>query len=493
MIIVGAYPDGLLREDGTRAGIADLTKFLDVTLPPEIGLHLLPFYPSSGDSGFAIDDWFVVRPELGTWSDIRTLASRRPTIVDGVYNHVSMNHKWVTNFLSSPGMNSGLLHAYKIDDPTLGPTSPRGQFVLRRYELHGEIWHLWQTFSRLAVDVRLDRSEVLEELDQHLELLRRNNIWGVRLDAIAYYSKYLGSKIRHNPGVLEIADSLARHVEDHDMRLFAQLDCDGDGQQYFSQYSQRHYVVNDFSYAIYLALAVITGDPHPLARHLKNTSKVRNICLRSPRTHDGLLLRSGLLLPDDRARMLALARQHGVAIRMSGDDPYELNASAPFLYLLGKTRDLLARITELAVAVTGMTSGWSYFYLPFLLGHVPEEHVMPTPDDDPRELNRTPLSNEFAAEYKASQTNVRLSILLSVLSNVHSNQHGGDHGNLPDIPFVAGEVLSLKRGKFRLLANFGTRTSTLSSSVGQGIGELLYASGDVGSSLGPMSFGIWRT
>ena len=34
-------------------------------------IHFLPFFPYSSDDGFAVTDFFLINPELGSWQDIR--------------------------------------------------------------------------------------------------------------------------------------------------------------------------------------------------------------------------------------------------------------------------------------------------------------------------------------------------------------------------------------------------------------------------------------
>lgn len=41
-------------------------------------VHLLPFYPSSGDRGFSPIRYDVVDPAFGTWADVERLASDYP-------------------------------------------------------------------------------------------------------------------------------------------------------------------------------------------------------------------------------------------------------------------------------------------------------------------------------------------------------------------------------------------------------------------------------
>ncbi len=53
------------------------------------GIHLLPFYPSSADRGFAPTTYDEVDPAFGSWEEIRTLADRFDVMVDFMINHLS--------------------------------------------------------------------------------------------------------------------------------------------------------------------------------------------------------------------------------------------------------------------------------------------------------------------------------------------------------------------------------------------------------------------
>jgi len=52
-------------------------------------LHILPFFPSSSDRGFAIRDFRQVDPHLGTWENINDLKDDFRLMFDGVFNHIS--------------------------------------------------------------------------------------------------------------------------------------------------------------------------------------------------------------------------------------------------------------------------------------------------------------------------------------------------------------------------------------------------------------------
>jgi hypothetical protein len=318
-------------------------------------------------------------------------------IVDGIYNHVGINHKWVAEFFDCPKTASAVLHGYKVEGPEVGPLSPRGQRVLHPYDIAEETWYLWQTFTKYAVDVRLDNERVLTEIDCHLGQLARCGVWGVRLDAPAYYAKALGQNIRHLAGVYQLAEKLADLIRGRGLEVMAQIDCDLDGLKYFAELGYEDIPISDFAFSTYLALAIIDGDPVALARYLNDQRDLRRVLVRAPRTHDGILLRSSRLHHTDRSKLIAFASNCGVPVRATGADPYELNCSAPYLYSKAVGRENLNSVIELAVAVTALSGGWCYLYLPFLLGCIPETDtadVTAADSDsaDPRSVNRRPIS-----------------------------------------------------------------------------------------------------
>ena len=55
--------------------LKELEQVLDKHFSRELGgVHILPFFPSSGDRGFAVINYDIVDPAFGTWEDIRRLS-----------------------------------------------------------------------------------------------------------------------------------------------------------------------------------------------------------------------------------------------------------------------------------------------------------------------------------------------------------------------------------------------------------------------------------
>ena len=53
------------------------------------GVHLLPFFPSTGDRGFAPVDYDQVDPAFGDWEDVKRLGDKYYLMFDFMINHIS--------------------------------------------------------------------------------------------------------------------------------------------------------------------------------------------------------------------------------------------------------------------------------------------------------------------------------------------------------------------------------------------------------------------
>ena len=64
------------------------------------GVHLLPFFPSSGDRGFAPMTYREVDPTFGAWEDVMSLADDYYLMYDYMINHISAKSEYYKDFLA---------------------------------------------------------------------------------------------------------------------------------------------------------------------------------------------------------------------------------------------------------------------------------------------------------------------------------------------------------------------------------------------------------
>lgn len=456
MIIVGCYPHSFESHQGVSPLQTTISE-LEVILPENAAVHLLPFYPSSGDFGFAPDSLLQVDPELGSWGDIKVLCSKRKCVFDGIYNHVGNNHDWVKAFYDNPIQLSRILHAYQFSSTPNGPISPRGQPALQPAGNGVKDWFLWRTFTESAVDVRLENPIVRAYVQEHLEVLTELGAWAVRLDAVAYYKKSLEGSIRHNPGANALAGTIAKMAQQHGLQVFAQLNRDEEGLGYFKHSDFRNVGINDFTYPLFLLLSLVHHDPRYLVEY-EDRLNDEKIALRAPRTHDGILLRSKSIKEDERNKLIETFRMHNLEMRMEGGTPYEFNCSLP--YLLNRCfLEHSSLALELIVAITCMSSGIAYLYLPMLVGFSPESEARTDGlEGDPRALNRHPITSKQLQRARDDGWLDRVRHLLDMFGRVRNDVAKEAGVRFETRLRTEGPtVLSLESsdGRYTLVANLG--------------------------------------
>lgn len=502
MIIIGAYPDSFPAGPdeaflaSTATPLRRLRAAMDLIAPPEIAVHLLPFYPSSGDNGFSADDWFSVAAHLGDWADIEALAASRRLIVDGIYNHVGRCHPWVELLLASPEQCRDIFFAFDDPGAVNGPLSPRGGPVLRPYELNGKRWHVWQTFSPTSFDVRMDHARIAAEIERHIAMLADRRVWGVRLDACAYYGKEIGQPQFHHPRAKEHARWIARLADAAGLQVIAQLDSDPEGLAYFPPALGYRVPGVDYAYTAQLVLALLREDTSSLLKHIWLTWRLNPWMIRPPRTHDGILLQSGLLDADDFAALSREAKRYALPVRVCDGEEYELNSSLPAICALGGGAATMWAKIDLIVTLTAFLPGWPYFYLPFLLGDVPEARwgttgpANTTRTVDPRAMNRAAMDAGFLAAYLGSprrHAGFRLLERLSMIKDRVGNAPDGQAG----VDAITGSSVRIRLpgAGLEFVGNFSG--SAMRVRAGPRPAGLLWGSHLDGDWLGPWGYGVW--
>lgn len=411
MIIVGIYPDQICNDMGTLKAV---NNEIFTVLPRTVIIHLLPFQVSCGDGGFAINDWYTVDEIYGTWADIEDLASKRQLIIDGVFNHVGIDHKWVKYFCKNPKKYANCFFV----NTKSGLESPRGQKADQNILTTQGMIEIRQTHTNKTIDINLENSMIINEIDKYLTFLKKKKISGIRLDAVGYYKK--GSLIRHNEGAETLANSIADLVKKNGFYTIAQLDCDKYGLAYFSKLRYKDVAIYDFSYSAYLCSALVSGEVDDLCNHLKSLSKINRVIIYAPRTHDGILLKSHNFTEICISRLCDFAKSRNIKVREIHGNIYELNCSLPFL-LNVLHDDYTFQIIKMTIVFTGILKGIAYFYYPYIVGFIPElvqNPYIPSrfPPKDPRTLNRIPIDNRYVIDDSKKK---ELFDILKRLSDLH--------------------------------------------------------------------------
>lgn len=162
------------------------------------GIHILPFFPSSSDDGFAVVDYEKVRTDLGDWPDVQDLARDFDLMVDLVINHCSREHIWFTDYITNAAPGKEYFHEQTPHPDLSQVLRPRNSPLLTEVHTREGVKRVWTTFSEDQVDLNFANPDVLMEFARILFFYARNGARYIRLDAIAYLWKRIGTTCRHS-------------------------------------------------------------------------------------------------------------------------------------------------------------------------------------------------------------------------------------------------------------------------------------------------------
>ena len=335
-VILIAYADQLHAQDETP--LQTLARFLNRHLLSLVsGIHLLPFYPYSSDDGFSVIDYRQVYPDFGKWDDIKSIGAKFRLMVDAVINHISSQSAWFQGFLqgASPFSDYFITIDPKTDLTTV--VRPRDLPLLTPVETTQGTRHVWTTFSADQIDLNFTNPEVMLEILELLLFYVRQGAQFIRLDAIAFLWKTIGTSCIHLPQAHSIV-KLMRIVLDAVapwVYLITETNVPHEENlSYLGDGSDEAHLIYQFALPPLVLHTLHTGDASRL------TAWASDLYLPSDQvtffnflaSHDGIGLRpaDGILTDQEIEALVARtkARDGGVSHRRVGKSkrlPYELN------------------------------------------------------------------------------------------------------------------------------------------------------------------------
>jgi sucrose phosphorylase len=340
-VVLITYGD-LLASPGERP-LQTLERFVSRFMRGAINtLHLLPFFPYSSDRGFAVVDFQEVDPRLGDWEDIERLGLRFRLMFDGVFNHVSSKSRWFQRFLNGrPGFEDYFItfstgEAISKDHLQLILRPRTSELLTPFVTLNGVKW-VWTTFSPDQVDLNFKNPEVLLRVIEVLLLYVRRGADVIRLDAVTYIWRELGTRCAHLKETHALVQ-LFRAVLDvvaPRVALISETNVPHeDNVSYFGDGWNEAQMVYNFALPPLTLQAFQSGDVRRLAHWAAglSTPSPATTFFNFLDSHDGigLLGARGLLSEAEIEQMARRVEEHGglVSYRTEGDgsrSPYELN------------------------------------------------------------------------------------------------------------------------------------------------------------------------
>jgi glucosylglycerate phosphorylase len=237
-VVLITYGDQV-RENG-RPPLQTLADFLDKHVKNVIStVHLLPFYPYSSDDGFSVVDYRQVNPDLGNWDDIAHMGRSFRLMFDAVVNHTSQRSEWFQGFLRG---DPAYRDYYITCDPEADlhqVVRPRTLPLLTRFESPRGLLHVWTTFSSDQVDLNFSNPDVLLEMVDLLLFYVERGAQIIRLDAVAYLWKEVGTTCIHLPkthAVVKLFRGVLDAVSPHTLLITETNVPHEDNISYFGEY-----------------------------------------------------------------------------------------------------------------------------------------------------------------------------------------------------------------------------------------------------------------
>lgn len=335
-VVLITYADQLRRPG--ESPLRTLRRFVVERLAGAVsGVHLLPFYPSTSDDGFSVVDYLAVDEDIGTWEDVRALSRETRLMVDAVVNHVSSESAWFRSWRAGDPRHKGWFIEVDPDTDLSGVTRPRAHPLLTAFGTDCGTRHVWTTFSTDQIDLDYRNPEVLLAVTGVLLGYVANGARIIRLDAVAYLWKRLGTSCIHLPETHEVI-RLWRTVLDAvapGTLLITETNVPhAENVSYFGQGHDEAHLVYQFPLAPLVLSAFHLADATTLrewAVGLSTPSEATSF-FNFLGSHDGVGLRpaEGLLTPAEIGHLCTLATAHGGGVSYKADpgggmSPYELN------------------------------------------------------------------------------------------------------------------------------------------------------------------------
>lgn len=176
-------------------------------------IHLLPFYPSSSDDGFAVIDYRAVDSDLGDWDDVARLGKHFRLMFDAVINHASASSAWFQGFLRDDPRYRDYFIVVPDGADLSGVVRPRALPLLTPFSTPSGDKAVWTTFSVDQVDLNYHHPDVLLEAIETVLFYAAHGASLIRLDAIAYLWKEFGTSCIHLPQTHHIVQLLRAVVD----------------------------------------------------------------------------------------------------------------------------------------------------------------------------------------------------------------------------------------------------------------------------------------
>ena len=348
--------------DSMGRNLNELEEILEKYYSGAIGsVHILPFFPSSADRGFAPLCYDRVDEKFGTYEDVERLGKKYDLMCDLMVNHISAHSKFYLDFQKNKDcspykeMFIRWKHFWGDEEPEkreidrIYKRKPRAPYVNLEFA-DGTTEKIWCTFGEEQIDLNINSSQTRAFIEESVRTMCEHSIKAIRLDAVAYAVKKRGTNCFFvEPEIWELLGYVRDIAEKYGAEILPEI------HEHYSikmKLAEKGYWVYDFSLPMLVLHALYTHKGEQLKHWL-------DICPRKQLTtldtHDGIGVSdvADLLSPGEINKTKEMLYAHGANVKKkySGTeyhnlDIYQINCT--YYSALGNRDDayLLARAIQ---------------------------------------------------------------------------------------------------------------------------------------------------
>ncbi len=402
------YPDSL------GGDLKNLNKVINKHFKDVIyGVHILPPFPSSSDRGFAPLTYFKIYEDFGDFEDIKEIGENHAIVLDIMINHISKESEYFQDFLNKGEKSKyadmfitldkiwedGIPVKSDVDKIFLRRSKPYSEFIIKET---GERKLLWTTFGKNdpseQIDIDINSPYTKELIDKIFKFFSENKVKMVRLDAVGYVIKKLGTSCFFvEPEIYDFLDDIKKTANLYNIELLPEIH-----SHYSIQYklSEHGMYIYDFILPYVVLSTLIKKDNTLLVNYLKDRPEKQFTTLDC---HDGIPVKPDLddLIDSKEARdIVNICLERGASLSLivsdehkdkDGFDVHQIRCS--YYSALSSNDDAYIAARAIQFFVPGIPQ---VYYVGLLAGENDEEAVKNTGEG--REINRHNFTNEEIEE-----------------------------------------------------------------------------------------------
>lgn len=424
------------------------------------GIHILPFFPSSGDRGFSPVTYDLVDPAFGDWENIESLSQQYYLMCDVMANHISRQSAEFRDYVQKGATSRYADMFISFDDFWGGePSKDEVEQLYRRKEGlpftdvrldNGEVKRLWCSFSNEQIDLNTNHPVAREYIMDTLRKLGEHGISLVRLDAYGYITKVRGTDCFFvEPQIWDLIEECERLLEKQEMALLPEVHATYD---IALKISRRGYWTYDFVLPLLVLHTLYSGSAKELVRWLAICPRKQFTVLD---THDGVgVYDAAGIVSDEQVKTVTQQMENQLSYSYKPLDAakkrfyrsYQLYGT--FYSMLQENDDayLLAR------AIQFFAPGIPQVYYVGMLADINDLNF---PEQDHRFINRQNYTEADVKRLSQRRVVQNLTALMKV-----RNEHPAFHGDLVANESKDGQLTIERRteaASIKLVADLKTR------------------------------------